>query len=423
MTDALTRHAKTAYLARDGETLNALVEANPTHVGVLKEAARLGLDRKETAAALRCLGGALKHGGPSDWDVWHLMAAAQVQRGDHGEAEAAMDLALRLAPDMPLLWATYAAYAFHRGDTASGEARMAEVLRRPAHDPEDAHAQAEALMRLDQYGKAWPLWDARLAFRSIRGRAFPSVPMVELANERWTPNLTGKRVLVWGEQGFGDQMQFLRFVDPFRRRTGAHVLLHLNPALAPWAADLDGVELIADRDAVPYDLHLPLLSIPRILKEHNPRDFPAPYAPMGAKDVLPGRVGYCWRGNPDHGNDLDRSAPNREAFLAGLGATEAWVNLTGQDDDGPKGDWRETAALIASCERVVTVDTSIVHAAGSLGVPTILLAPSVPEWRWGRGATSRWYPSVRIIRKRYIGDWHGVYDRARHELDGGSIGG
>jgi ADP-heptose:LPS heptosyltransferase len=139
-----------------------------------------------------------------------------------------------------------------------------------------------------------------------------------------------------------------------------------------------------------------------------------------------------WSGNPNHGNDHNRSIA-LETFSRILDADATFVSL--QKDPRPDdravllrrtaivdltahlSDFAETAALIACLDLVITVDTSVAHLAGALGCPTWILLPYVPDWRWLLDRNdSPWYPTVRLFRQSETRDYAPVLDRVRSEL-------
>jgi tetratricopeptide (TPR) repeat protein len=144
------------------------------------------------------------------------------------------------------------------------------------------------------------------------------------------------------------------------------------------------------------------------------------------------RVGLVWSGNPRHPNDHDRSTPLRTmARLFDVGATFVSLQKDPRPDDKAAlaerpeivdlttdlGDLAETAALISCLDLVITVDTSVAHLAATLGRPTWLLLPYLPDWRWLLGRDdSPWYPSMRLFRQGKTRDYGEVLDRVRNEL-------
>ena len=185
----------------------------------------------------------------------------------------------------------------------------------------------------------------------------------------------------------------------------------------------------------PYDAHLPLLSLPRVLSTTGatiPAKVPYIIAPPDRRAEMRARldaqvglkVGLAWAGNREHANDRNRSCP-----LAALGPLFglpgiAWFSLqqgaASADIATVSGAQRlvplpagavlaDTAALIAELDLVITVDTSIAHLAGALGQPTWVLLPFAPDWRWLlERSDSPWYPTVRLFRQPRPRDWSAV---------------
>jgi hypothetical protein len=141
---------------------------------------------------------------------------------------------------------------------------------------------------------------------------------------------------------------------------------------------------------------------------------PAPFqANGGSIQAEPGRIGLCWRGSTTHTNDRVRSMPFEATFplldVPGL----TWQSLqfgyetSAPLDSCPLGDFLDTARAIARCSLVVTVDTSVAHLAGAMGVPTWVMLPFAAEWRWLQDRSdSPWYPSATLLRQRHAGDWN-----------------
>jgi hypothetical protein len=138
------------------------------------------------------------------------------------------------------------------------------------------------------------------------------------------------------------------------------------------------------------------------------------------------KVGLAWAGNPKHSNDRRRSMPADvlEVLLAApdlyfvslqLGPRAIEAGLP--DLSARVADYAETAALIANLDLVVTVDTSVAHLAGALGVPCWVMLPYAPDWRWRLGCeTSGWYASMRLFRQPAPGAWRDVATEIVAEL-------
>jgi hypothetical protein len=228
---------------------------------------------------------------------------------------------------------------------------------------------------------------------------------------------------------------------------GARVILLVPDALLPLMTGIAGVSecrSFSSKAAPPvFDLYCPLGSLPlgfaTDLETIPSEKFLPPVSAdrtqtwetrLGPHDRL--RVGLVWSGNPKHGNDRDRSIP-LHVMTRILDVDASFVSLqkdprpddrlilSGRHDivdlTGHLTDFAETAALISCLDLVLTVDTSVAHLAATLGKPTWLLLPHLPDWRWllGRDDT-RWYPTMRLFRQTETREYQSVLDRVRAEL-------
>jgi len=149
------------------------------------------------------------------------------------------------------------------------------------------------------------------------------------------------------------------------------------------------------------------------------------------------RVGICWQGNPKHHADIYRSVKLTEfegiaslpnvsliSLQHGIGTEQIAsapfreaIKLLPEDIDKSGGAFLDTAAIMKNLDLVITTDTSTAHLAGALGVPVWVILGKVPDWRWlQHGATTHWYPSMRLFRQTTIGDWSGVMRQIEDEL-------
>ena len=202
-------------------------------------------------------------------------------------------------------------------------------------------------------------------------------------------------LLVFGEQGLGDQIQFSRFVAVLRD-SGIDVTFACGPPLIPLFEAL-GVKLLPTVMGVALprcDAWVMLQSLPCLLGT-TVETVPPPLSL--ARGEGGGGVGLVTKGNRRHVNDMNRSLP--DDLAEALGAQPGMVSLDPQDTGA--ADFRDTAKIIEGLSQVVTVDTAVAHLAGSMGKPTRVLLPALPDWRWLRDRTdSPWYPSVTLYRQQ-----------------------
>lgn len=257
-------------------------------------------------------------------------------------------------------------------------------------------------------------------------------------------SLQGLTILLHAEQGLGDTLQFCRFAQMLAAR-GARVLLEVQAPLLGLLAALPGVHgLLARGQPLPaFDVHCPLLSLPLALGltlENLPpaqaylradaQAIPLWLQRVGPRGAL--RVGVVWSGRPEHKNDHNRSIalaefarifrpeqryhclqkefrPVDAQALATRGDVTVW--------DSGLQSFADTAALIATMDLVVSVDTSVAHLAAAMGKPVWLLLPFSPDWRWVVGRDdSPWYPHMRLFRQTDTGQWAPVLEQIHQAL-------
>jgi tetratricopeptide (TPR) repeat protein len=351
------------------------------------------------------------------------------------------------------------ASASNRGNSLLDMGRMAEALR--AHqaavelDPESAGAKynlALARLRLGDWQQGWPQYEARWSFREVHRS-----PRI-FKQPRWQGEpLEGRRVLLHAEQGLGDTIQFCRYATLVVARGGV-AILQVQAAVEQLMRSLPVVRCGQAETALlgasppHFDLECPLLSLPAVFAT-TVETVPWPGAYLGASQELafekrtqfpdlwpnarsgvrPLRIGLAWAGNPRYKADRHRSMHLESLFplLRTPGIT--WISLQKGapaeqlsalpgdlfvwDGSSRDRDLAETAALIATLDRVITTDTCIAHLAGAMGKPVWILLPHLSDWRWMQQIeTTPWYPTARLFRQRTPGDWAGVLDRVIGEL-------
>lgn len=257
-------------------------------------------------------------------------------------------------------------------------------------------------------------------------------------------SIEGKTILLRAEQGFGDTIQFCRYV-PLVRTRGAQVILEVQSALKSLISSIEGASLVlaSGEKVPPFDYHCPLLSLPRSFKTTlatipatNPYLFPSKHRLTKWKKRLPKsgalRIGVAWAGRQfreDRTRSIGLSRLSTVLSATGIEFISIQKELRLHDRDllrtnPPCGAprrrdrrFRDTAAIISLLDLVVSSDTSVVHLAGALGKPVWVLLQYAAEWRWLLDRTdSPRYPTARLFRQSRLGDWEGVIRQLEHEL-------
>ena len=324
--------------------------------------------------------------------------AADLQReGRAADAEQAWRSFLAAMPDVLPAHHNLAATLRAQRNWAGAQAVLEAAARRWPDDPDLAYNLGMARLAAGDYAGGWPLYEARRRVGVARVKA------PDLATPEWQGEPVGS-LLVWPEQGLGDQIQFARYV-PLLRARGIAVTLVCRPSMAR-IFQVFGVPLVIAEGAVdlpPHDAWILMGSLPlrfeTRLETIPPGDF-LKASPGG------NGVGVVTRGRPKHANDANRSLP--AASATALMAAPGVVSLH-PDDTGAR-DFADTAELIRPLAGVVTVDTSVAHLAGAMGKPVRILLPAVgADWRWmHERRDSPWHPSATLIRQSRPDDWTDV---------------
>lgn len=395
-----------------------LDEAEPARARI-RRAIRLAPDDPQNHLLLALAEIALDRAGPAKgalrralrlrpgWaDAVYHLAHLLDREGASDEARAMLREALERSPGDADLWNQLALVEATRGAYERAlEAHRQAHAHAPA-DPRVAFNLGTALLRLGRDDEGWPLFENRLRFGAQRA------PDSEAARWRGEP-LDGRSILLWNEQGLGDTIHFARYAPLLRERGAGRIVLRCQPALVR-ALGAIGDEVVSTEETAPStELHVPLGSLPLHL---GGRPVPAAIV-ADRRERPPGderRVGLVWAGNPDHADDDRRSLPGalfrplceiegvRAVSLqyGGAAAGLRHPRLVTLGDEA-LGDLAATAGWLKTLDALVTVDTAIVHLAGSLGLPTWLRLGPDPDWRWGvEEPMNSWYPSVRLCRQR-----------------------
>ena len=371
------------------------------------------------------------HINPNQPSAW--LAKGNALRGLHalGQAADAFRSGVKLAPADGQLKVSLANTTRELGQLPEAIRLLREAVEEHPEFAEAHRDLAHALLLNGEYRAGWAENRWRWGTGSLQdAKRHQSIP-------EWTGQpLTGKRVLVWDEQGFGDAIQFVRFV-PWVAEMGAEVVFEAQPQLVRLFETVNGAGEVIPRGGAlpPVDYQVSLLDLGGVFCS-DPTSIPnaTPYLHVGSESRSAAadriKVGLCWAGNPCHDNDRNRSMdfellrPLLElpridfvSLQVGPGVGEVLAAPSLKETPGDPVDFFETAQLVTTLDLVITIDSSVAHLAGALGQAVWVLLPYGPDWRWMLGRKdSPWYPSATLLRQSEPGDWSGPIREIRRKI-------
>jgi len=372
------------------------------------------------------------------------------RQGFFGEAVVACEKAIAMRPEYVEAHNNLGTVLMELGRFHEANAAFERAI---AIDPESAeahHNRSLVLLLTAQFEEGWEEHEWRWRHDGF------STPLRPFSQERWNGSVEGVgKLLVWGEQGIGDEVQFSGLIRNILLR-GLHVVVECDHRLVPLLQRSFPGVIVVERTDPPASLlkdpsithQIPMASIPRVLglslnsipfqnpfmvpdEKHRDR-FRSKY--KGNEDIT--LVGISWRsGNrqegPKRSIGLEYWGPILKVAAAqfvslqygecsrGLQAAYNRFGVEVLQDEriNPLSDLESFAAQLAAMDLVISVDNSTVHFAGALGVEVWTMLPTTPDWRWGLEADrTRWYPTMRLFRQEERGKWEPVISRVAGEL-------
>ena len=376
-------------------------------------------------------------------EAYSNLGTALLDQGKYEEAVASFEKAVSLKPDYAEAYCNLGigAVDFDHLPVAAGYFRRAIACR--PNLAEAHYCLGQTLLRDGNFEDGWLEYDWRWKLaeygwlRNIHG---------DFVQPLWRGEaLAGRTLLIYAEQGLGDVFQFCRHVPEVAKLAGK-VIFATHPRITRIANSIIGLPAnvtVVPMDTPPlppFDVHCPLLSLPRLLKIRL--DQPSTHVPYIEAEAARVerwrerlnqsgglRIGIAWQGNPHGKIDRGRSLPL--AAMAPLAAIPGVRLIALQQRDGldqldnlPPGmvverlgegidkdaAFVDTAAIMANLDLIVTSDTSTCHIAGALGRPVWVALKKVADWRWLNDSEDcPYYPTMRLFRQRTMGDWEGVF--------------
>lgn len=385
---------------------------------------------------------------PGDPELSWQLACAQWRRHDPSAAEQTMRRADKLRPGNPAVLSAIAQFVAEQARYGAAHRLYEQAL---ALDPKAATPSvdlAELDLRKGDWLRGWSRYEARL---TRQDRAKNSIVSIM---SRFAPHWTGQSLenrilLVYSEQGSGDDIQMVRFVRELAervRKQGGKLVLAVRRALhllmRRHYVPCVEIETIAEAQDITADYCLPMMSIPFLIRLKPDQINGKPYLTVDAEKAAVWRmrlenrvaatqalqIGLVWRGNPLHRRDAQRSMSLRELEPlfdlpdivfhplspdgSPLPSNAVHCDFTNEYENG----FEDVAAHMSRLDAVVTIDSAPLHLGGALGVPVFAMIDRVSQWAWGKAETQRWYESVILFRQPEPGNWNPVVSRVAARL-------
>lgn len=349
----------------------------------------------------------------------------------------AYDRAIQCKPDDAQVWS-------NKGNTLHQLMRFSDALyhhnRAIELNPDyfDAYFNKAAThLLLGEFGPGWDLYSYRWQGKDAPRYRYPQCKELESVSD-----IQNKRILIWHEQGLGDTIQFARYI-PRLVELGAQVTFEVQEPLRKLFTLPQGSAVVSNvEDLLAFDFQLPLLSLPKLFNT-TMDSIPKPIdIQFDAKKIRHWsdrlrlsetrlNIGVAISGNPSHKNDQNRSMALKDLEPL-LDCGQIFIlqkDLNPQDAKYLRQqehiihlgndivDFADTAAIIRQMDLVISVDSALIHLAGSLNQTAFLALPWCPEWRWLLDrADTPWYPSVRVFRQPSPMNWEFMINQMKHQL-------
>ncbi|CAN2041792.1 protein O-GlcNAc transferase [Candidatus Magnetomoraceae bacterium gMMP-15] len=369
---------------------------------------------------------------PDNFKVYYNMGIAMQKQGRFDEAASCYKMVVSIKPD-------FAQAFYNMGVALSNNASFDKAIecyeQAVSIKPDFVDAQynlGTALLRVGDLKKGFEKYEWRLKKEGAEKRNF--------LKPIWDGSeFKGKILLVYTEQGFGDAIQFIRYINKLKK-LGGTLLIECHSSLVRLFSSIINKKCIVVRGSeVPeFDMHIPLMSLPHLFKtELNsiPKDSPYLYPPEDADNEILNiikaydnktKVGFVWSGNPKHGHDSKRSCDLfyfkplfelSDFIFFSLQKVGIKANFPVIDLSELLHDFADTASVISNLDLIITVDTATAHLAGALAKPVWVLLPFKSDWRWLLNRKgSPWYPSMKLFQQSKSGDWTNVISRISKDL-------
>lgn len=349
------------------------------------------------------------------------------------EAKQLLDKALTIDPSGSVAYRNYAAVYEDEFELEKAEEFYVKAIQINKKDHQSIFALSQMQLSNKNYEEGWRNFEHRWLKGTMNYR-FSQIRRLTNLND-----IEGKKILVWHEQGLGDTIQFSRYVRHLIK-LGAEIFFEVQEPLVEFLKDQFDCQVTNVASDLNFDFQSPLLSLPAIFRnEDNYFKFIGPYFFCSKnkyefwkeklnKNNNKLNLGVTISGNTKQINEdrrkislkfLNKFFDKFNIFIIQKDISSEDKNIVNNNSnmfflgDDPKWkNFTDTSAIIENMDYIVSIDTSIIHLAGSMNKPSLLLLSKPAEWRWGQDnkSTPNWYQSLNILRQKERRNWDSIQD-------------
>lgn len=384
--------------------------------------------------AENCFQNAIKL-NPSYLEAYNNLGIVLKELNRLDEAVECFQQIIELTPESSDAYKNVGVILTYMNRLEEAESYLHQAISLDANPPINHFSLGVVYLLQGKYDKGWEKYDYRC---KLPGQAQPEVT-------RWGgEDLTGRKILLFHEQGFGDTMQFVRYAKMVAE-LAAETIVWVQKPLERLLSETDGAFVVRTGESIPldqynFDFACPLMSLPYVFQTSAatiPQCIPYIHSrpevsqkwceALATVDSDKLRVGVAWAGNSQNIGGRNRSISFTSFSKLFENDEVRWISLqVGNSVDKTHNlvdftnelvDFAETAGIMENLDLVITVDSAVAHLAGAMGKKVWVLLPFAPDFRWLlEREDSPWYPTMRLFRQRKIGDWQEVIERVQAAL-------
>lgn len=393
---------------------------------------------KEYHKTIKCLKKALNLSKSDDVDIYYNLGNTLSSIEEYEEALSYFDKVIKLNPTYYKAYHGKGLVYNHLMEYEKAYEYFEKTLQYKSTYSDSIFAMSLIELRNGDYLNGWEHYESRFEATNPLKKLSYELPFYN------GEDITNKIILIQEEQGFGDNIQFIRYIDLIKKQNPKKIYVAVRKELIRVFRLLEGIQVVTNEDIL-YDVDfvVSLLSLPRIFKttlETIPTRFP--YLKVLHNDDISSfiiqnskkfKVGFAYQGNKEHKNDNYRSIPLEifktlfdvegiEFYSLQIGENKELLKLQKEyqnifDCSMVVKDFYDSGQILTHLDLVITIDSALAHFAGAFGKKTYLLLSQNSEWRWLENKEdSPWYPSVKIFRQKELGMWSEVIEKVRDEL-------